>query len=87
MHHLACTFFFTNPSAIIDAPNVIAPNETFWALISELKKNSTTKSGPYTFIKNSGAVWSTYKTMKEQEERFGLEVRVRDMAEILLTQL
>ncbi|MCH2380102.1 MAG: NAD(P)/FAD-dependent oxidoreductase [Nitrososphaerales archaeon] len=53
--------------------------------VIKLKMNN--KLGPYTFIKNSGAVWSTYKTMKEQEERFGLEVRVRDMAEILLTQL
>ena len=41
----------------------------------------------YTFIKNSGAVWTTYRTMKKQEKRFGLEVRIRDMAEILLTQL
>ena len=27
--HLAWTFFFPNPSAIINAPNAIAPSETF----------------------------------------------------------
>ena len=53
--------------------------------VIKLKMNN--KLNLYTFILNFGAIWTTYRTMKKQEERFGLEVRIRDMAEILLTQL
>lgn len=53
--------------------------------VIKLKMNN--KLNPYSFIRNSGAIWNTYHTMKKQEQRFGLEVRMKDMAEILLTQL
>ena len=53
--------------------------------VIKLKMNNNLN--PYNFILNSGSIWRTYRTMKKQEERFGLEVKLKDMAEILLTQL
>jgi len=41
--HLAWIFFFANPNVTINTPNAIAPSETFWALISELKKKLNNK--------------------------------------------
>ena len=53
--------------------------------VIKLKMNNNLN--PYNFILNSGSIWKTYRTMRKQEERFGLEVKMKDMAEILLTQL
>lgn len=53
--------------------------------VIKLKMNNNLN--PYNFVLNSGSIWKTYSTMRKQEQRFGLEVKIKDMAEILLTQL
>ena len=59
--HRALTFDFLYPHTIINDPKAIAPNETFWALISESKKNCTTKSGLQIIISLTSVTADTTK--------------------------
>jgi len=59
--HRILTFGFLYPHAIINIPQAIEPSEIFCALTSELKKNSTTKSGLQIIISLTNVTAATTK--------------------------
>ena len=51
-----------------------------------IKLKMEDKISVFSMLKYSGILWNLYRTMKSEEERFGLEVRIRDLMAIMLAQ-
>ncbi len=51
-----------------------------------IKLKMDDKISVFSMLKYSGILWNLYRTMKSEEERFGLEVRMRDLMAIMLSQ-